>query len=65
MTTAAVSAAQAPLLDAARHDDRDRVAALLKARPGITAVNVRAADGATALHWAAYHDDLLLARMLL
>jgi ankyrin repeat protein len=63
--TAATAVAETPLLDAARHDDRDRAAALLKARPGITAVNVRAADGATALHWAAYHDDLLLARMLL
>jgi ankyrin repeat protein len=65
MVTTATVAAETPLLDAARHDDRDRVAALLKARPGITAVNNRAADGATALHWAAYHDDLLLARMLL
>jgi ankyrin repeat protein len=28
-------------------------------------VNVRQADGATALHWAAHHDDLPLAKMLL
>ena len=53
MATAATAVAETPLLDAARHDDRDRVAVLLKARPGIPAVNVRAADGATALHWAA------------
>jgi uncharacterized protein len=62
MTTAGVAAAQTPLLEAARRDDRDRVATLLKARPD---VNARAADGATALHWAAHHDDVTLAQMLL
>jgi ankyrin repeat protein len=62
VSTAAVAAAQSPLLDAARRDDRDRAAVLLKAHPD---VNARAADGATALHWAAHHDDVALARMLL
>jgi ankyrin repeat protein len=61
VTTAGVAAAETPLLEAARRDDRDRVATLLKAAPD---VNVRAADGATALHWAVYHDDVALARML-
>jgi serine/threonine-protein phosphatase 6 regulatory ankyrin repeat subunit B len=61
VTTAAVASAET-LLEAARRDDRDRVAALLKARPD---VNARAADGATPLHWAAHHDDVALARMLL
>jgi uncharacterized protein len=65
VTSAAVVSAETPLLEAARRDDRDRVAALLKANSGINVVNARAADGATALHWAAHHDDVTLARMLL
>jgi ankyrin repeat protein len=65
MTSAAVAGAQTPLLEAARRDDRDRVATLLKAHNGTDVVNARAADGATALHWAAQHDDVALARMLL
>src|SRR5512138_1118132 len=64
LTTATVAAAQMPLLDAARRDDRDRVTALLKAAPRVD-VNAKAADGATALHWAAQHDDVTLARTLL
>ena len=62
LTSAAAAAAGPPLLDAAKRDDVERVAALLKARAD---VNVREADGATALHWAAHHDDLPLAAMLL
>jgi ankyrin repeat protein len=56
------AAAEPSLLDAARRGDAERVAALLKARAD---VNVRQPDGATALHWAAHHDDLPLASMLL
>jgi len=55
------NAAELPLLEAARSDDAERVAALLKTHAD---VNVRQADGATALHWAAHHDDLRLASML-
>ena len=55
------TAAELPLLEAARSDDAERVAALLKTHAD---VNVRQADGATALHWAAHHDDLRLASML-
>jgi ankyrin repeat protein len=62
LANAGAALAQTPLLEAARRDDRDRVAALLKAHPD---VNGRAADGTTALHWAAHHDDVALARMLL
>ncbi len=65
---AGAAAEQPPLLDAARRDDVARVEALLKARPGINVinvVNVRQADGATALHWAAHHDDLPLATLLI
>jgi ankyrin repeat protein len=60
--TAAASVAETPLLDAARRDDRAQVATILKARPD---VNIRAADGASALHWAAHHDDVMLATMLI
>jgi ankyrin repeat protein len=62
LLSASAVAAAPPLLDAARRDDAERVAALLKAHAD---VNVRQADGATALHWAAQHDDLPLASMLL
>ena len=44
-----------PLLaDAVQRGDRQAVLALLKARAD---VNSAQADGATALHWAAYLDD--------
>jgi len=62
LTAAAASAAGPPLLDAARRDDAERVAALLNAHAD---VNARQADGATALHWAAHHDDVAVASMLL
>ena len=53
-----VAAADAPLIEAARQDDRARVETLLQARAD---VNARQPDGATALHWAAHHDDTALA----
>jgi ankyrin repeat protein len=61
---AGAAAEQPPLLEAARRDDAARVAALLKAHPGVDDVNARQADGATALHWASHHDDLPLAALL-
>lgn len=59
---AAGAAGESSLLDAARRDDGERAAALIKARAD---VNVRQPDGATALHWAAHHDDVALASVLL
>jgi len=59
---AATALAETPLLEAARRDDGNRVAALLRGHPD---VNAKAADGSTALHWAAHHDDVALARLLL
>lgn len=61
---AAVPAAgsRAPLADAAERTDRARVDALLKQRVD---VNAAQADGMTALHWAAHHDDVDLAGVLL
>jgi len=51
----------APLADAAEHMDRATVRALLQRRAD---VNAPQADGTTALHWAAYQDDLETTRVL-
>lgn len=59
---AALAASDAPLADAAEKVDRAAVAALLEKRAGI---NARQADGMTALHWAAYHDDAEAVKLLL
>jgi ankyrin repeat protein len=56
------SAADAPLADAAEKADWPRVRSLLQARADVKAAQV---DGMTALHWAAYHDDLETAKLLL
>ena len=50
------------LIDAVEARDAEAVEALLRASAD---VNAAAADGATALHWAAYHDELPLADLLL
>jgi ankyrin repeat protein len=50
------------LIDAVKTRDTGAVRALLKARLD---VNVTQPDGATALHWAAHTDDLVIADLLL
>jgi ankyrin len=55
-------AADLRLVDAARNQDRDAVRALLQQHAD---VNAAQGDGATALHWAAHWDDLVLADMLI
>jgi uncharacterized protein len=55
------AAAPAPIADAAEKLDRARVRALLAQRVD---VNAPQRDGMTALHWAAYQDDLDLAALL-
>lgn len=52
-----------PLVDAAKKGDREAIRSLLK-QPGAN-VNVSEADGSTALHWAAYRDDLETADLLI
>jgi uncharacterized protein len=56
------AAIDAPLADAVMNGDRDAVRSLLTKK-----VNVNAAqgDGMTALHWAAFKDDLEIAQMLI
>ena len=51
-----------PLIDAARNADRVALRALLEKKAD---VNATEADGATALHWASYKDDLETADLLL
>ncbi len=53
---------RAPVADAAEKMDGAKVRALLRQRVD---VNAPQADGMTALHWAAYHDDETLARELI
>jgi ankyrin repeat protein len=50
------------LADAAMNGDRDAVRALLQKHAD---VNGAQGDGSTALHWAAYKDDLEMAKLLL
>ncbi len=58
----AVAAEGVPLIEAAKSVDKDALRALLK--KGVD-VNAREADGATALHWASYRDDLESADLLI
>ena len=60
--SANLALAQADVADAAMQRDNERVASLLQEGAN---VNAGQADGATALHWAAYHGDAALAERLL
>ena len=55
-------AAQSPLADAAEKADWPRVQQLLKEKSSAQSAQ---ADGTTALHWAAYHNDAATAKLLL
>ena len=57
-----LGAADAPLADAAEIMDRGGLRALLQE---LADVNASQVDGMTALHWAARHDDLEMARLLI
>ena len=56
------AAPESSLIDAVRNGDREGVRALVKQGAD---VNTTAADGATALHWASYRDDLETADLLI
>jgi uncharacterized protein len=58
----AAAASRAPLADAAEKADRAAVRRLLGQHADVNAAQV---DGMTALHWAAYQDDVDLARQLI
>src|SRR5579862_4897616 len=55
-------AADSPVADAAMKSDRAAIQALLQKKADVNAPQI---DGATALEWAAYHDDLELADILI
>ena len=55
-------AARSPLADAAEKGDWPRVQQLLKTKAPAQSAQ---ADGATALHWTAYHNDLPTTKLLL
>ncbi|HSP68955.1 MAG TPA: ankyrin repeat domain-containing protein, partial [Bryobacteraceae bacterium] len=57
-----LNAANAPVADAAMQGDKTAVQALIKQKAD---VNIPQADGATAIQWAAYRDDLDLADALI
>ena len=59
---AVLPAANSPLADAVEKSDRTAIRVLLKKRADVNAPQV---DGMTALHWAAYLDDLEIARLLM
>ncbi|MBZ5605363.1 MAG: ankyrin repeat domain-containing protein, partial [Acidobacteriia bacterium] len=56
------SAADTRLADAAMQGDRNSVRTLIAQKAD---VNVAQGDGSTALHWAAYKNDVEMAKMLL
>jgi ankyrin repeat protein len=56
------AALDAPLADAVENQDAGTVQSLLRSGAD---VNASHSDGMTALHWAAYHDDLRLVERLL
>src|SRR5262245_39414765 len=62
VTFSASAASPAPLADAVEKSDRPTIQSLLKQHADVNAPQV---DGTTALHWAAYLDDLETARLLL
>ena len=61
LAASAAAAAPSTLADAAEQRDQAAVRALLRTGAG---VNATQADGTTALHWAAYHDDAETAALL-
>jgi uncharacterized protein len=61
LTVLVLAATKTPLADAAQQGDKDRVRALLQEKADI---NAPQGDGMTALHWAAFQDDVEMAKML-
>src|ERR1051325_7307785 len=60
--TFAAFATEPPIVDAAHRGDAPSIQALIAQH---TDVNAPAADGDTALHWAAHHDDIAAAELLI
>src|SRR5262245_58444717 len=58
----ALAAGRPPIIDAAKNSDKEALRALIQKK---TDVNATELDGATALHWASYRDDLESVDLLL
>src|ERR1044072_2862641 len=56
------AAGRADVADAVMHGDQAALRRLVQQKADVNAAQV---DGATALHWAVYRDDVAAARMLL
>src|ERR1700683_2730418 len=61
ITAMVAAGADTRLADAAEQGDRDAVRSLIAQKVD---VNLAQGDGSTALHWAAYKDDVEMAKML-
>jgi uncharacterized protein len=61
LASASESLADASLADAAENQDRASVRAMVERHADVNQAQV---DGMTALHWAAYHDDLETSKLL-
>jgi ankyrin repeat protein len=55
LVASSISAAEAPLADAAERNDAAAIQELIKQKGDVSAPQP---DGMTALHWATYHDDV-------
>src|SRR5689334_9426577 len=62
LVAADTSRKDAPLADAVKHGDKQAVLSLLRQKAD---VNAPQADGATALHWAAYLEDAATTALLI
>src|SRR5262249_23064909 len=62
ITASGLAAGRADVADAVMQGNSARVRALLQQKAD---VNAAQADGATALHWAVYRDDLEIVRLLI
>src|ERR1700704_65245 len=63
--TLVAGGAERRLAEAVKAGNREAVRALLKQPAGAADVNLREADGTTALHWAVRANDLETAQLLL
>src|ERR1700678_2155165 len=62
LSLSAFAASNSPLADAAMNGDRAAVQSLVQQKADLNAAQ---ADGATAIQWAAYRDDLEMADVLI
>src|SRR3954464_1404344 len=62
LTSPVFAAGRADVADAMMRGDQAALRSLVQQKADVNAAQI---DGATALHWAVYHDDVAAARVLL